>query len=322
MARLTRAFAYPMSRNSNCLSNVVRASFSLAACLFFAGGGNGIAATSTRQSGQAAALQPAPVRDPRRDLAASPIDEHRIHNALCSIVYQVDRTAGPRGYHYLFYGNGFFINSDGYILTVAHVLSQLHGGQPYVLLRSPGTAPNFAQASVVALDRDHDIAVLRVTPNPFVGGGAVAFLLLERAPEGPGRKVLSAALRPFKPRDAWTLDPALEERAAGDVLRFETSKLTRGAPGTELFLFNHAVELGQSGAPVLAMDSGGVAGLVEGRWLRDDVGLLTPHDDSADGADSPAKENPVAVPGAAIPIHYAIALIDQKGIAWHEASKP
>lgn len=250
--------------------------------------------------------------------AAAPIDDRVLAEALCPIVYPVDRVPSPRGYRYLFYGNGFFINKDGYLLTAAHVLSQLHGGQPYLLLRTSTAAAQFVRATVVAVDRDHDVAILLATVNPFAGIDAVSFLPLARQSPMPGRTVLLAALRPFKPRDAYTLEPALEERSPGEMLGFEFSQLEKGRADTELFLFNHVVESGQSGAPVISLDSKDVVGLVEGQWLRESptaAAALKPRN-----AASPAASEVVPIPGAVIPIHYAIALLQQKSIAWHTAS--
>lgn len=254
---------------------------------------------------------------------APALDDRALGDALCSIVYQVDRFPSPRGYRYIFYGNGFFINRDGYVLTAAHVLSQLRGGQPAILLRSPGAPPRFVQASVVALDRDHDVALLVATPNPFAGNLAVSFLTLGHDSPKPGQKVLAADARPVRPRDAYTLDPAVEERSAGDVLDYEFSRLAKGPVDTELFLFGHAVQPGQSGAPVISLDSREVVGLVEGQWLRDSTtALAAPSDHPAPGGLAPIAPSQAApIPGAVIPIHYAIALLQQKGIAWHDAAE-
>jgi len=251
--------------------------------------------------------------------SAAPTDEQLLDRALCPIVYQVDRFLSPRGYRYLFYGNGFFINNDGYLLTDAHVLSQLHGGQPYVLLHSPLAPPHFVQANVVAIDREHDVAILRATPNPFNSSDSVAFLPLALESTMPGKKVLAAALRPSRPRDAWSREPVPEERSPGEILRFEFSQLEKGRPDTELFLFNHIVQLGQSGAPVISQDSHEVVGLIEGQWLRDNSttfaapeNKLTPRNLSA-----ASSNEATAVPGAVIPIHYAIALLQRRNIVWH-----
>ena len=55
-----------------------------------------------------------------------PANDDALSAAICPIVYPVDQIPVERGYHYLFYGDGFFINEQGYLLTAAHVLSQLH----------------------------------------------------------------------------------------------------------------------------------------------------------------------------------------------------
>ena len=238
-----------------------------------------------------------------------PAGDSALSSAICSIVYPVDQSVSARGVHFLFYGNGFFINKDGYLLTVAHVLSQLHGGQPYVLLRPPAGAPQIFRAAVVALDRDHDVALLRATPNPFEAKYEVSFLPLAYGRQRRGGAVLAAARRPSKPKDAYTADPFVDERSPGEVYDFQFSQLEKGRSDTELFLFNHQVQLGQSGAPVVSADSREVVGLVEGQWLRSSLVPLT----TAVSQGDPGV-------GAAVPIHYAIALLQQRNVSWQTAS--
>ena len=275
---------------------------------------------------RAAAQTPQELNPASLKKSAPPLDDHQLSSALCSIVYQVDRDPGPRGYHYLFYGNGFFINSDGYLITAAHVLSQLHGGQPYLLLRVRSAAPRFVAAQVVAIDSDHDVAILRATPNPFAGNFSVSFLNIDHTDPARGERVLAAALRPFKPRDSYTLEAALEERSAGEVLNFQFSKLDQsGAVDTEIFLFAHKIQPGQSGAPVLSLDSHEVVGFVEGQWLRAKVNGLAPAPKQPLIGPSlpPAGEvNVTPAPGAVIPIHYAIALLQANHVHWHTADEP
>lgn len=81
---------------------------------------------------------------PQQTPVAPPADPG-LDSALCQIVYQVDQSPSPSGYRYLFYGNGFFVNEDGYVLTAAHVLNELNGGQPYLLLRAKSGTPQFVQ---------------------------------------------------------------------------------------------------------------------------------------------------------------------------------
>jgi TonB family protein len=218
----------------------------------------------------------------------------------------VDQSPSNRGYHYLFYGNGFFINEQGYLLTAAHVLSQLHGGQPYILLRRPAGPSRFVRASLVMMDRDHDVAILRATPNPFEGQYAVGFLPLAHDWATPDETVLVAASHPSRPLDAYTLDASVEDRSFGEVVDFVFSQLDKGRSDTELFLFNNGVRLGQSGAPVVSAASHQVVGLVEGQWLRPGP-VWVPNREDADAKGV----------GAAVPIHYAVALLRQKEIAWH-----
>jgi len=233
-------------------------------------------------------------------------DQETLWDAICPIVYPVDQSASDRGYHYLFYGNGFFINGEGYLITAAHVLSQLHGGQPYILLHQSSSEFRIAPATLIAIDREHDVAILRVTPNPFVGNFKVSFLYLSPDRPSNGDSVLSAALLPSKPREAYTLNATIEMRARGEVLDSEFSQLENGKGDTELLIFSHEVALGQSGGPVLSIESQKVVGLVEGQWFgRNSVAML-------------AAEHHAL--GAILPTHYAIALLQQKHIAWSSGS--
>jgi TonB family protein len=242
--------------------------------------------------------------------------------AVCEIVYQMDNgIPGPRGYHYVFYGNGFFINANGDLLTAAHVLSQLHGGQPYLLLRDASGEPQFVRADLVAIDRDHDVAVLRATPNPFETKAPVSFLRLAPGDPMQGEIVEATSHSPSAPRDAYSLDRVREQHSAGEVLRFEFSKLDKNAPDTQLFLFNHKIQPGQSGSPVISESLQAVTGVVEGQWTKADASLpdLASESSAAKGASAAPQDQVAAIPGAAVPIHYALALLQRKGIAWTAA---
>jgi TonB family protein len=226
--------------------------------------------------------------------------------AICPIVYPLDQEPSERGYHYLFYGNGFFINSDGYLLSAAHVLSQLGDTQPYIVLRLPMAPPRLLQVNVVAVDREHDVALLRAMPNPFEGKYQVRFLRLAVGRPAPAQAILAAALRPSRLKDPHSWDAFNEDRPSGEVIDYEFSQLDKGAPDTQLLLFNHGVLLGDSGAPVVLPGSQAAIGLVEGRWLRPDAASL-----------AAATVQPNRGVGAAIPIHYAIALLQRNGVSWH-----
>ncbi len=228
--------------------------------------------------------------------------------AICPIVYPLDQSPSERGFRYTFYGNAFFVNSDGYLLTAAHLLSQLSGVDPYILVRSPLAPPRLLRAVVIATDPDHDVALLRASPNPFEGKYQVKFLSL--AVQRPARMqpVFAVALRPSRLKDPHTFDAFVEDRPSGEVLNYEFWQIDKGRADTELLLFNHDVLLGDSGAPLLSSDARSVFGLIEGRWLRADAAALA--------TSTPQKNSGV---GAAVPIHYAIPLLQQQEVAWHEA---
>src|SRR5437879_3491883 len=146
--------------------------------------------------------------------------------AVCPIVYQLDRSPSSRGYHYSFFGNGFFINEQGYLLTVAHVMGNFrNGGQPYILVSGPNSPPQLVQASVVATDPEHDVAILLANPNPFAGKHKVAFLPLAPEPAFRGQSVMALSLHPPKLQNAHTFEIPREDRSSGAVLSYESTQL-------------------------------------------------------------------------------------------------
>jgi S1-C subfamily serine protease len=240
---------------------------------------------------------------------ANPADDSA-SAALCPIVYPDDQTLSSRGYHYTFFGNAFFINDHGYLLTVAHVLETFrNGGQPYILVNRPNSPPKLLLVTVIAKDIQHDVAILRATPNPFVGSYKVASLPLASGPVVLGQSVLALSLHPQRIQDAHSYESEREDLSPGTVLTFESTQLEKSAPAANVFLLSHPVVKGQSGSPVLDAESRAVVGLVEGLWLRGTpVGL----------AKSAAPST--STPGAAIPIEYALKLLKEHNISWRSVT--
>lgn len=188
--------------------------------------------------------------------------------AICPVVYPLDETPSEKGYHYLFYGNAFFINEDGYLITAAHLIHSFRdGGQPHVLVELPSGERHLLKADVVATDWEHDVAILRATPNPFEGGYRVAFLPLATDRVDPGKRVLSISLRPSRLQEAYTFDTPLQERSEGEVLSYQYTKTESGRQ-IELLLYSQKVIPGQSGSPVISEETGEAVGFIEGRWLH------------------------------------------------------
>lgn len=236
-----------------------------------------------------------------------PGDDAGLSSAVCPIVYQLDQSPSSRGYRYSFFGNGFFINEEGYLLTAAHVLETFRdGGQPYIFVSRRNGPPILLPVKIIATDSEHDVAILHAAPNPFDSAYKVAFLALSSDPVSPGQAVLALSLHPPKQQNAHTFEIPREDRFSGEVLSYESTKLDKSAPAAEIFLLSHPVNLGQSGSPVLSLDSRAVVGLIEGRWLRSSAVSL---------ARSSSQRS--ETPGAAIPIRYAIALLQRESILWH-----
>lgn len=231
-------------------------------------------------------------------------------SALCPVVYPDDETPASRGYHYTFFGNAFFINDEGYLLTVAHVVETFRdGGQAYILVSRPDAPSRLLKVSVIAKDAQHDVAILRASPNPFAGRYSVSFVALSPEPAVRGQGVLALSLHPRKLQNAQSFEAQSEDSSPGTVLSYESTQLEKTGPAADVFLLSHPVVKGQSGSPVLALDSHAAVGLVEGLWLR--------------GTPLRAAKSapmPTGTPGAAIPIRYAIALLQKQGIAWHAAA--
>jgi len=231
--------------------------------------------------------------------------------AICPVVYRLDETPAARGDRYTFFGNAFFINDQGYLLTVAHVLETFkNGGQPSILVARPDNPPQLLALTTVAADTGHDVAILRASPNPFSGHSRVSFLPLASDAAVPGQSVLALSRHPARVPDQQSFQLPIEDRSAGTVLSIEETKLEKFALPAEVLLLSHTVVLGQSGSPVLATDSGAVIGLIEGRWVRGGSVALARRE--AQFAEPP---------GAAIPVRYAISLLEQNRIAYHSAQR-
>jgi len=230
--------------------------------------------------------------------------------ALVPVVYNDDEVPGRRGYQYTFFGNAFFIHEDGYLLTVAHVLETFgNGGQPYILVERANAPPSLVPVTVIATDPDHDVAILRARPNPFAAKYAVSFVPLSSRQPVRGEAVLALSLRPKQAQNAHSFELPREDSSPGTVLSFEATQLAKSGPAAEVFLLSHPVVKGQSGSPVLDTQTQAVVGLVEGLWLRGSASSV-----------AHASTQPAAVPGAAIPIQYAITLLKQNAIPWHAAT--
>jgi hypothetical protein len=236
--------------------------------------------------------------------------------AICPIVYPSDERPGNKGYRYTFFGNAFFINAQGYLVTAAHVLQTFRDvGQPYILVDRPMAPPQLLKANIIAIDWTHDVAILRAAPNPFEGKYRVAFLPLAVKRVEPGDAVVASALHPANIRNASTYQMPVQDWSSAQVLGYVQTHEEPSLPETDLFLFTHEVQRGQSGSPVLSAASREVTGLVDGRWLRPSSFSLR--------AESGTRPTPYSgALGAAVPVDYLIELLQKNSIPWTATPAP
>ena len=228
--------------------------------------------------------------------------------ALCQVVYPLDESA-EEGYRYMFFGNGFFINDQGYIVTAAHLLGYFrNGGVPYILVGPPEGPRRMVEAPIVAADWEHDVAVLHAAPNPFQSDKRISYLRVSAETLARGRGVMSASLRPPDVQNAHSSVAPLEDFSRAEVIDYLFYR-DKGAEQSELMLFNQDVVPGQSGSPLVSSDTHAVVGIVVGKWLHPTV------------IPSGAEGGHVTIaPGAALRIHYAIGLLEQLHVTWQSAA--
>lgn len=230
--------------------------------------------------------------------------------ALCQVVYPLDESP-EEGYRYMFLGNGFFVDDQGYVVTAAHLLSYFrHVGEPYILVGPPEGPPRMLEAPIMAADWDHDVAVLRATPNPFQGDKRISYLPLSTEPPAPGDDVLADSLIPPDEKNAHSSAAPLEDFLQGEVINYQFYR-ERGEAERQLLLFDQEVVPGQSGAPLVSAGTHAVVGVVVGRWLHPAV-----------APSGPEGGHVTLSPGAALRIHYAIGLLEQLHVPWDMASHP
>lgn len=247
--------------------------------------------------------KPAP---PARKAALEP----SVTAALCQVVYPLDQSP-DEGYRYMFLGNGFFVNNQGYVVTAAHLLSSFrYGGEPYILVGPPQGPARMIEAPIVAADWGHDVAVLRAEPNPFQNDKSIGFLPLSADEPAPGADVVAESLIPPDEKDAHTSAPPREDFSKGEVIDYQFYR-DQDNSEQQLLLFDRDVVPGQSGSPLVSTGTRAVVGVIVGRWLHPTV-----------ATSGPESGRVTVSPGAALRIHYAIGLLEQSHVQWDMASKP
>lgn len=210
---------------------------------------------------------------------------------------------------------GFIINEDGYILTNAHVVEK----SEECLAQSPGaklvakfansviaehplsenldasrptetTAPAVA-CDVVGVDDVHDLAVLKPERQPPIGvaGHAIPYVLLATAQASIGTAVKVSGHPVF----TWV---ALTQ--SGRIIAHRSLPLyERSDEPSDTIVVDIPLKHGSSGSPVYLEAGRSVVGVVE------------------------RQNSPETAQTLAVPIHYAIELLDRLGVKYHALQK-
>ncbi len=202
-------------------------------------------------------------------------------------------------------GTGFVVNEEGIVLTNAHVVQDAErcmgvSGQPRgrgMIAKLPNDMGNAAPAvscELIGLDDVHDLAILK-PERPLPGstpGGPCPFLSLDvsRAPgiaEGVPIWVTGHPLLAWRP-----------VAQTGEFTRRDRLRLS-GPQGelVDVLILNILLQPGSSGSPVFLQGEDSVIGVVEGQVSR-----------------RPSET-------IALPIRYAIDLLNRYSFDWHPAPK-
>ena len=190
-------------------------------------------------------------------------------------------------------GTGFFVNSDGYVITARHViedgrqmLQQIQAGQRQILagLAQPNTENmrgNFSVVDfdVVGEDVRHDLALLRLRRNPFRGEVRSGFIVGDtEVPLLFG----TVALDPNRPRDGVAVgisgyplgEPVLVTNVGCMATSWASTIEEVPVPGApqwfrrsdiaDAYLVDVEVNRGNSGAPVYLTENAAVIGVCVG----------------------------------------------------------
>jgi S1-C subfamily serine protease len=202
---------------------------------------------------------------------------------------------GERGMNRECAATGFLVSEEGYILTNAHVVEDARRclaaslGTKIMakLARAGARAATGVSCDVVGLDDLHDLAVLK-TERPLSAEERPGFVRLDPAEVAEGTPVAVTG----HPAFAW--HPTTQR---GRVIRRATLGLSeKSAEKSEIIVLDIPLQRGASGSPVY-VESGGVVGVVERQ--------------------NPSRPSETV----AVPIRYAVELLDRHAVRWHLAPK-
>ncbi len=169
-------------------------------------------------------------------LGLAPLKSHRILEDAYSQVFVVACDSG--------YGTGWWVNSQGYAVTAAHVVA---GCQHLVGIRGAWRS----NLTIVAINTTLDVAVLKAENVP---GWAKGIPLSFKVAVGDPIYVVGYPIQLYQETQNLVAMSEIPRVASGTVSWIHPTK--------PVFQFDVATDAGNSGGPVISRESGGAVGLV------------------------------------------------------------
>ncbi|MFV0421075.1 S1 family peptidase [Oleidesulfovibrio sp.] len=218
-------------------------------------------------------------------------DIHLRYRNGCMKLFRMDEQK-----HLVFVGTAFVVHSEGYLLTVAHPVSQ----DDTLMVVPPEAEDDFLPVSsealtaipvrVAQMDKERDLALLKFTDKVEITTPDHLIGVPENATVGSGVACLGFAFG-FQCIYTQVLQQAV------------VCAKMRSTNGTNLFLFDSRVHDGSRGGPLVSNDDDRVIGVVTGRF------------DPLEATPVIEGEKPMPTSFSyAVSIEYAVPMMEKEGL--------
>jgi len=240
-------------------------------------------------------------------------------------------------------GTGFFVSDSAHVLTAQHVMGGVRGlvsdwpdsevnvGVGLALPNTESMRANFniIPFEVVEEDERHDLALLRMTANPFKGEVAPVIAIDDQSISGMSGV---PALQSDRPRDGESI--AISGYPLGETVLVTNTGIVASSWSVTIDEIAHPVfsdvnvpqvrdtyladvqtNPGNSGGPVYASRDGGIIGVLVAGKLTDVV---------AGEASVIVNGQPLRADAGlslVVPIKYGTAMLDKHGVKWTGAAR-
>ena len=199
---------------------------------------------------------------------------------------------------YVFLGSAFLIDSEGYLLTAAHILENAHNpilispAQPGVFTPLIVESSHTYSFSLVETDPEHNVALLKMEGTWELGGPGDIIGNPETAREGLHLLTFGVSFGHFRIHNVMVMQSMLSAKV---VSQNESN----------LLVFDSLVHPGDIGGALVNTEKGRVLGIIQGTFDPFQIQRLEP----PENYDLPSNLS------YAVSIEYAKPLLEAQGIA-------